>query len=111
MNKNDLAFFYSLQCDVNRLKGQSKDTKVLFDCVKKAFREYDKDTLERLEGIQMEIYRCILDDDGGNDYQIPHSGIRVRQKKGQDVADYSVPQELYQKAQATVSRLRALKDQ
>jgi hypothetical protein len=79
--------------------------------VKKAFREYDKDTLERLEGIQMEIYRCILDDDGGNDYQIPHSGIRVRQKKGQDVADYSVPQELYQKAQATVSRLRALKDQ
>jgi hypothetical protein len=111
MNKNDLAFFYSLQCQVNKLKGKSKDTKILYSCVKKAFEEYDKDTLERLEGIQMEIYRCILDDDGGNDYQIPHSGIRVRQKNGQDVPDYSVPTELYQKAQAAVLRLRALKDQ
>ena len=70
------------------MKGQSKDTKVLYSCVKKAFKQYDKATLERLEGIQMEIYRCILDDDGGNDYQIPHSGIRVRQKNGQDVVDY-----------------------
>ena len=111
LNKNDLAFFYSLQCQVNKMKGKSKDSKVLLACVKNAFKVYDKDVLERLEAIQMEIYRKILEDDGGNDYKIPHSGIRVRQKSGQDVANYVVTAALYEQAKATVLRLRALPDQ
>ena len=110
MNKNDLAFFYSWQCQVNKLKGKSKDTKVLMKFVHKAFQEYNTDTLERLEAIQMVIYRQILDVDGGNDYEIPHSGIRVRQKNGLDVANYRVPQELVEKALAAILRLRALHD-
>ena len=73
--------------------------------VKVAFRDYDKDALERLEAIQMEICRKILADEGGNDYKIPHSGIRVRQKKGHDVADYNVPYALIQRARASLERL------
>ena len=51
--------------------------------VKVAFRDYDKDALERLEAIQMEICRKILADEG----------------------DYNVPYALIQRARASLERL------
>lgn len=56
--------------------------------------------LERIEGIQHEIYRRVLEDDGGNQIDMPHSGVRKRQKLGLDPCDRDVPFALYHAAQA-----------
>ena len=105
LNWCDLAFFYSLQCDTNELKGITCDLGKLRDCVLQAFDEYSSDRLERVDALQYEIYRQIIEDDGGNDFPMPHSGIRNRQRNGEVVADRSVPTELYQRMCDTISEL------
>ena len=69
---------------------------------------YDLATLERLEGFQHEIYRCILRGGGGNQFDMPHSGDRERQKNGQDCGDRSVPADLVDFAKEALATLRAL---
>ena len=44
----------------------------------------------------------------GNDYPLPHSGIRQRQNHGEEVADLTVPQTLYQEALGHIAALSAL---
>ena len=61
-----------------------------------------------MEGLQHEIYRCILRDDGGNQFDMPHSGVRERQKKGQDPCDRRVPTELIDYAKGVLAALKAL---
>ena len=108
LNKNDLAFFYSLQCAANKLKGKSKNTKDLMTAVTKAFHDYDKDQLLRLEALQMQIWREILKNEGGNDFAMPHSGIRKRARNGLPVVDYSVPADVVQAAKEALLRLQSL---
>jgi hypothetical protein len=43
--------------------------------------------VQNIEGIQHEIYRCILKDNGGNQFDMPHSGVRDRQNSGDDPCD------------------------
>ena len=66
--------------------------------------------LERIDAIQYEIYRQIIDHDGGNDFPMPHSGIRMRQNRGEVVADLKVSDEQYEHLKATISALRQLID-
>ena len=106
-NFNDLAFFYSLQCDTNELKGENCDLFKLKESVLQAYRDYPQDKLERIEAIQHEIYRQVIEHDGGNDFPMPHSGIRNRQRNEGEVVDRSVPTELYQRMIATIQKLRA----
>jgi hypothetical protein len=107
LNWCDLAFFYSLQCDTNELKGITCDLPHLRDCVLQAFEEYPSDKLERLDALQYEIYRQIIEHDGSNDFPMPHSHIRKRQQKGEECADRSVPTELYERMLNTISELEA----
>ena len=106
MNINDLAFFYSLQCDANELKGDDCDLWKLKESVLQAFDEYEPDRLERMEAILYEIYRQVMEHGGGNGISMPHSGIRNRQKNGEDVVDRSVPRDLYEHMQATIKDLK-----
>ena len=76
--------------------------------VVQAFEDYDVDKLERIDAIQYEIYRQIIDHDGGNDFPMPHSGIRNRQNMGEVVADLRVSNEQYEHLKATISELRLL---
>ena len=109
-NKNDLCFFASLQKDANRIKKLKKDIPSLIAAVLQAYNEYPEATLVRVHALQYEIYRCILEDGGGNGYKLPHSGIRTRQNSGQEVAHLKVPQQLYQDALAHVARLEAIEE-
>lgn len=63
-----------------------------------AYKNYDVDILERIEGIQYEIYRRILVDNGGNQFDMPHSGVRKRQREGADPCDRVVPPDVYDAA-------------
>ena len=100
LNKCDLSFFHSMQRATNMLKASNTTREKLLESVKLAYKNYDPLILERIEGIQHEIYRRVLENDGGNQFDMPHSGVRKRQKLGHDPCDRDVPAALYQAAQA-----------
>ena len=52
----------------------------------------------RVHALQFEVYREILRNDGGNQFKMPHSGIRTRQKNGEEICDLSVPIDAYNRA-------------
>ena len=87
-------------------RGQPTREKLL-ESVNIAYRDYDTDILARIEGIQHEIYRRILSDDGGNQFDMPHSDVRKRQRAGSDPCDRDVPNELYHSALAAYLALNA----
>ena len=72
----------------------------------KAYKSYKKAKLERIDAIQYEIYRQIIEYDGRNDFPMPHSGIRYRQNRGEEVADLLVSDDLYKHLLATISESR-----
>ena len=59
-----------------------------------------------MEGLEHEIYRCILRDDGGNQFGMPHSGVRERQKNGEDPCDRRVPTDLVDHAKGVLAALK-----
>jgi hypothetical protein len=89
------------------LKASNTTTEKLLDAVEIAYKDYDVDILERIEGLQHEIYRQILIDSGGNQFDMPHSDIRKRQRAGADPCDRDVPKALYEKAQIAYLALKA----
>ena len=105
MNKNDLFFFNSLQCRAEELK-YGIDTicmEELFARVEQAFADYDVSTLKRLHAFQHEVYRSILADEGGNQFYMPHSGIRRRGEfAGDEVLDRSVDALNYRHAREAI---------
>jgi hypothetical protein len=107
LNKCDLCFFHSLQRAANRIKASNTTREKLLEAVTKAYTDYDRDILERIEGIQHEIYRQILIDSGGNQFDMPHSDVRKRQREGADPCDRSVPSELYKSAQKSYLALKS----
>jgi transposase len=106
LNKCDLCFFHSMQRATNRLKAQNTSREKLLEAVVEAYNNYDVAILERIEGIQHEIYRRILADSGGNQFDMPHSGVRKRQREGEDPCDRAVPGELYNSAQVAYLALK-----
>ena len=91
LNKLDLSFFYSLQQAATKLKGASKSLlKDLVSVVTRAYREYDVDQLARVHALTYVAYREILENLGSNQYDMPHTGIRVRQTSGQSLDDRTV---------------------
>lgn len=105
LNKNDLCFFHSLQRASDALRFMYNSTTELMEAVETAYWQYPVDTLERIHALQYEIYRCILKNNGGNQYKLPHSGIRKRQKEGRPVEDRKVDKELVKTAQEELVRL------
>jgi hypothetical protein len=104
----DLAFFSSLQSYARRIKYSVTSTEDFITQVQQAFREYPVDKLLRCCALQLVAYREILKDCGGNQYEMPHTGIRLRQKHNvdisgipglyQDCGDYEVSGEVVKKA-------------
>jgi hypothetical protein len=100
LNINDLGFFRSLKSRVEPLQGDNRTKETLMNAIEQAWEEYDHDTLERVWAHQLACYRCILEDEGGNWYEAPHSGVRRRQNAAQEACDYSVSRQLFDKAVA-----------
>ena len=82
LNKLDLCLFHGLQRSTNKIKANNPGKENMINAVLQAYEEYDVATIERVEGLQHEVYRCILRDGGGNQFDMPHSGVRERQKMG-----------------------------
>ena len=108
LNKCDLCFFHSMQRATNRLKANNTTREKLLESVTLAYKNYDIAILERIEGIQHEIYRRILADSGGNQFDMPHSGIRKRQREGADPCNRVVPNKLFHDAEVAYSGLQEI---
>ena len=87
MHKLDLSFFYSLRQAATKLKDASKSLEDLVSAVTRAYREYDVDQLARVHALTYVVYREILENLGSNQYDMPLTGIRVRQTSGQSLDD------------------------
>jgi hypothetical protein len=94
LNINDLAFFRSFKCRVENVKDGANDLDSLYRAVLRAWNNYDSETLHRIWGVQYACYRKILELNGDNEYQVPHSGIR----KGADLIDLSLDLEVFRQA-------------
>ena len=91
-----------MKCRVDELKSQVKSLDQLHEKIEEAWEAYDSDTLERIWAHQFACYREILNNDGGNNYDAPHSGIRTRQNRGEEVVDLEVDQDLIRRASELV---------
>ena len=103
LNVNDLGFFRSLKCRVEQLKAEEATLENLYEAVLEAWNEYDSVTLKRIWGHQFACYRSILEDQGGNWYEAPHTGARTRQSCGLHVVDLQMKRALITQAQLLVN--------
>jgi hypothetical protein len=71
-----------------------------------AYWEYDIDQFTRVHALIYVVYRCILENDGHNQYDMPHTGIRKRQNNGTAVEDRTADGELVRHAKGVVSAYR-----
>jgi hypothetical protein len=55
-----------------------------------AFESYSSDAIVRAVAFQFAVYREVLKSHGDNNYILPHSDIRKRQKAGENEFDFNV---------------------
>ena len=99
-SSNSPHFFYSLQQAATKRKGASKSLEDLVSAVTRAYREYDVDQLARVHALTYVVYREIQENLGSNQYDMPHTGIRVRQTSN----DRTVGNDVVRAAREFVSR-------
>jgi hypothetical protein len=75
----DLCFLYSLQRYALHIKYSVSSVEDFVLQVEKAFQDYPVDKLVRCCALQLVAYRQILMNFGGNQYRMPHTGIRNKQ--------------------------------
>ena len=76
----DLGFFRAIQ-SASLIVGSCE--KALIDSVTKAFAEYPREKLNRTWLTLQSCFNRIIEEDGGNDYQIPHLNKEGLERKGQ----------------------------
>ena len=103
-SSNSPHFFYSLQQAATKRKGASKSLEDLVSAVTRAYREYDVDQLARVHTLTYVVYRKILENLGSNQYDMPHTGIRVRQTSDQSLDDRTVSNDIVRAAREFVRR-------
>jgi hypothetical protein len=106
LNKLDLCFFHSLQCQADALKSGTNTLDNMIKRVSKAYKDYDIGQLERVNALMYVVYRCILQNDGHNQYDMPHTGIRNRQNNGITVEDRTVDGDVVRAARRLVDAYR-----
>ena len=67
-----------------------------------AYWEYDVNQLQRVHALIYVVYRCILVNEGHNQYDMPHTGIRSRQNNGMEVEDRTVDGDVVRRARQLV---------
>ena len=70
----------------------------------RAYREYDVDQLHRVHALTYVVYRKIRENLGSNQYDMSHTGIRVRQTSGQSLDDRTVSNDVVRDAKEFVRR-------
>jgi hypothetical protein len=80
------------------IKHTAANTGEFIATVKQCFNDYPIEKLIRICALQLVAYREILKSNGGNQYDMPHTGIRKRQRQNEalhhelyeDCADYNI---------------------
>ena len=80
-NVLDLGFFHSLQTKAAELK-DGGDLVDIIASVEKAFVAYTSETLERIWQAMFHVFNKTLEELGGNDFAVPHSGTTGAQNHG-----------------------------
>ena len=60
------------------IKGDGRNIDTCIQRMLQAFQEYSPRSIEIVWGVLFEVYRLILEENGDNDYELPHSGVRHR---------------------------------
>ena len=100
LNKLDMSINRSLASKIHTYKVRSHNLDDLVINVVREFEDYPIEYLERAYAETFAIYREILHHDGGNDFSIPHEGIRSRQSRSESVVDLYVDVALVERAKA-----------
>jgi len=82
LNILDLALIYSLKKAAQHAKHEANGSTTEFiRLVKETYASYSPSKLIRICALQYVAYREILKANGGNQYDMPHTGIRKRQRE------------------------------
>ena len=103
-----MCFFHSLQTQAEALKDAANSLEDIIDRVTQAYTDYSTEQLSRVHALNYVVYRCILVNEGHNQYDMPHTGIRNRQSNGMTVEDCTVDGELVRQAKRMVDNYEVL---
>jgi len=88
---------------VEQLKFGTTSTLEMENAIETAWNEYDSATLDHIWGVLLSCYREIMSSFGGNQYKVPHDGVRKRQNSGEDCLKYSFDCDVYNQCKEYVS--------
>lgn len=95
LNILDLGFFASLQRRCEHLKMGAKTVAQLMLKVERAWHEYDWQSLDHAWKHLYDVWKCILDKDGGNQYKPPHGRRDRVPENDTSSVDLTLPLETY----------------
>ena len=72
------------------VKGDGRNINTCIQRMMQAYAEYDSTRIEIVWGVLFEVYRLILEDNGNNQYKVPHSGVRRRGRLNAQYVDRHV---------------------
>jgi hypothetical protein len=107
-NVMDLALCNAISKQKDRLQRKSSTLQELVENVKTVFDNFSSDKIERIHAVKYATYREVLKVNGGNQYKVPHSGIRERQKRNDPdhpTIDRKVDAALVASARAAIARM------
>jgi hypothetical protein len=108
LNKLDLCLFNSLQKRSDEIRDENErydGVPGIIEAVRHCWEAYEPEALSRVHALQHVIFRAVLENEGGNQYDVPHTRITWRQRHGENPLDRIVPLELYNKAQDAIDEI------
>ncbi len=76
--------------------------------IEEAYWSYDIDQIQRVNALIYVVYRSILENEGHNQYNMPHTGIRTRQSNDETVEDRTADLDVVRKARRALRDYNAL---
>jgi len=98
LNLLDLGFFHSLKSQAAKVKHDARTVDDIISTVQIAYDQYYPHTLDSIWAELFKCYNCILDQHGGNQYELPHEGVRSKGRGKSTKVDLSVDLAAYYRA-------------
>jgi hypothetical protein len=104
LNILDLGLFHSLKCMVGSIKQRADNIDGMIIKVKLAYSNYDYKTLDHIWAHLFAVYNAILQDNGGNQYKAPHSGVRKNAQIGSSSVNLTIDLDNYNRHYVALGR-------
>jgi hypothetical protein len=108
LNKLVLCLFSSLQQISDEIRDANERINgipELIRAVRHCWEAYELEVLSRVYALQHVIFRAVLENEGRNHYDVPHTRIIWRQRHGENPLDRIVSLALYNKAQDAIDEI------